>query len=72
MNKLKKVILLLFSGLGCLMFMGSVKALTFEKIIDVYKENVLNNEIFKESSDKISFTILKIVLQPMLIFLMKN
>ena len=53
---MKKVILLLFSGLGCLMFMGSVKALTFEKIIDVYKENVLNNEIFKESSDKISFT----------------
>ncbi len=47
---------LLFIILSCGLFIGNVKGLTFSKVTESYKEKVLNNEMFKESSDKISFT----------------
>ena len=45
---MKKSILLLFSGLVCLMFMGSVKAeVTFSDLMSKYKTEVESDDIFK-------------------------
>ncbi len=38
------------------MFMGSARALTLNKVVESYKEKVLNNEMFKEQNDKISIS----------------
>ena len=51
---------LLFGMVVCLLFMGNVKALTFDKVVESYKEKVLSNEIFsemfKDSSEKLTIT----------------
>ena len=51
---MKKKMLLVI--LGFILFVGNVKALTFNKVVESYKEKVLNNEMFKEQNDKISIS----------------
>ena len=53
---MKKKILVLFLLISCLMFKGNVKALTFNKVVESYKEKVLNNEMLKDNFDKIKIT----------------
>ncbi len=38
------------------MFMGSARALTLNKVVESFKEKVLNNEMFEVNSDKIKIT----------------
>ena len=49
---MKKKILLIV--LSFILFVGNVKALTFNKVVESYKEKVLNNEMFEANSDKIN------------------
>ena len=48
---MKKVLVVL--GIS-LMFMGNVRALTFDKVVEKYKETITDNEVFTENNDKIS------------------
>ena len=48
---MKKILLVL--GIS-LMFMGNVSALTFDKVVEKYKETITDNEVFTENNDKIS------------------
>ena len=38
------------------MFMGSARALTLNKVVESFKEKVLNNEMFEANSDKIKIS----------------
>ena len=51
---MKKKILLIV--LSFILFVGNVKALTFNKVVESYKEKVLNNEMFKDNSDKLTIS----------------
>ena len=51
---MKKKILLIV--LSFILFVGNVKALTFNKVVESYKEKVLNNEMFKDQNDKIKIS----------------
>ena len=51
---MKKKILLIV--LSFILFVGNVKALTFNKVVESYKTKVLNNEMFKDQNDKIKIS----------------